>query len=221
MIVARYTACGEYDNQTRFSLQVLQGHVDEILEGYLRRILYALQDGTRSLILWRNQVYMGPIGVPLYSILAFGMGIMILERPQYIPAVMCFAMALFFMQQMQSRMSCPSPWHRCCSFLHYLSILIGGGRSCGKLFLQSAKTISAYEGADEFEAQQQALRDRIAHDKEFIEKKEALAKQIEEIENSKVQTDSQPIPMEILIVLGKVQGIVGGTLLSPFPLFVW
>jgi hypothetical protein len=126
-------------------------------------------------------------------------------------------MALFFMQQMQSRMSCPSPWRRCSSFLQYLSILIWGGhhRAGGKLRQATTTTtsISAYEGADEFEAQQQALRDRIAHDKEFIEKKEALAKQIEEIENSKVQTDSQPIPMEILIVLGKVQGIVGGTLL--------
>ena len=71
-------------------------------------------------------------------------------------------------------------------------------------------TIAANEGAKELDAEKEEMRKRIAHDKEFIEKKQAVEKQIEEIENFKVQNHSSPIPVELLIVLGKVQGIVGG-----------
>lgn len=205
MTVARYTACGEYDNQTRFSLPVLQGYVDEILEGYLRRIIYSVQDGTRSLVLWRGQVSICGVSVPLYSFFAFCMGVLIVEKPTFIPAVLSFSLAMLLLEQMQERLSSPSPWRRCFSFVHYFHVLIRGNSGDPK-----QTTISAYEGAEDWEIQQKALQERIIQDKKFLAKKEAAEKQIERIESFKVQTDSQPIPMEILMVLGKVQGIVGG-----------
>ena len=204
MSVARYTACGEYDNQARFSLQVLQGYIDEILAGYVRRMLYSIQDGFKSLVLWRNQVTLFGIGLPLFSLLAFVIGILIVERPQLIPAMISFILALFLLEQMNQRVSSPSPWRRSLSFSYYLRVLILG--HSGK---RQQTNIAAFEGAKEFEERQTALRARIAADKEFIERKEAFEKQIEAIESFKLQDNSQPIPMELLLVLGKVQGIVG------------
>lgn len=207
MVVARYTACGEYDNESRFSLHVLQGYIDEILEGYLRRIFYSVQDAVRSLVLWRDQIQVWGVGFPLYSLLAFCFGILVVEKPRLFPAVLCFALAMIMFRTMQERLASPSPWRRCFSFGHYLRIFLFGSSSTAPT---GTTTVAAYEGAKEFQAQEEALLQRIAHDKEFIEKKEAVEKAIEEIENFKVQNHSQPIPVELLIVLGKVQGIVGG-----------
>ena len=204
MSVARYTACGEYDNQTRFSLQVLQGYIDEILAGYLRRLLYSIQDGFKSLVLWRNQVTLFGIGLPLFSLLAFVIGILIVEKPQLIPAMISFIAALFLLEQMNQRVSSPSPWRRSLSFSYYLRVLLFG--HSGK---RKQANITAFEGAKEFEERQNALRARIAADKQFIERKEAFEKQLEAIESFKLQDNSQPIPMELLFVLGKVQSIVG------------
>jgi hypothetical protein len=204
MAVARYTACGEYDNEARFSLQVLQGYIDEILEGYVRRTLYSIQDGAKSLVLWRDQVIIFGIGLPLFSFLAFVLGILVVEKPRLIPAMIAFTLALCLLEQMNQRLSSPSPWRRCLSFSYYLRVLIFG-RSGNRKHKQN----TAFEGATEFEALQKAMQPRIAKDKQFIERKEAFEKQIEEIESFKLQDNSQPIPMELLIVLGKVQSIVG------------
>lgn len=206
MAVARYTACGEYDNQARFSLQVLTGYIDEILEGYLRRILYSIQDATGSLIFWRDQIQIRGVGFPLYSLLAFCLGIFIVEKPRLFPAMLCFAIAMTFLKQMQDRLASPSPWRRCFSFAHYFRILVFGNSG-----IPTGTTIAANAGAKELQVQEEAMQKRIAHDKEFIEKKEAVEKLIEEVESFKIQNNSQPAPVELLIVLGKVQGILGGT----------
>lgn len=203
--VARYTACGEYDNEENFNLHVLQGYIDEITEGYIRRIVYALQDGTRSLLCWRDQIQICGVGFPLYSLLTFAMAILLVEHPRLFPAFVCFAIVAFFMNGMQQRLSSPSPWRRCFSFTHYLQILLLGKS------IPKDTSIEANQGADELQAQDEALRERIAQDKKFMEKKEAIEKEIEEIANFKVHTDSKLVPVELLVVLGKVQGIVGGT----------
>jgi len=204
MAVARYTACGEYDNRVRFSLQVLQGYIDEILQGYVRRLLYSFQDGIKSLVLWRDQVTVLGIGIPLFSMFAFVIGIFVVEHPNMIPAMIVFALALVLLEQMNHRISSPSPWRRCRSFSFYLRVLIFGTSGKGKL-----PNISAFEGAQEFEEYQKAIDARIAKDKEFIQRKEAFERQLDEIESFKLQDSSQPIPMELLMVLGKIQSIVG------------
>jgi hypothetical protein len=204
--VGRYTACGEYDNEQQFSLPVLQGYIDEIVEGFIRRILYALTDGTRSLVLWRDQVSFGAFGFPLYSMMAFIFGMLLIEYPQLFPALFCFTLAMVFLVQMQQRLNHPSPWRRCFSFNHYLRILVTG-RS-----VPTHRTVEANERKEESIAQDEALKKRIAQDKEFFEKKEAVEREIEELEDvAKVETQSKSlIPVELLAVLGKVQSIVGG-----------
>eukprot|EP00934_Nitzschia_sp_Nitz4_P008182 Nitzschia sp. Nitz4//scaffold92_size79448//72925//76351//NITZ4_005405-RA/size79448-augustus-gene-0.27-mRNA-1//1//CDS//3329560228//8172//frame0 len=203
MGVARYTACGEYDNEGKFSLQVLQGYIDEIVEGYIKRILYSLQDGTQSLVFWRSQVTVLGIGLPLYSCLVFIMGIVAVEHPHLIPAFLCFGLATFLLYEMQARLASPSPWRRCLSFMHYFQVLILGFSTLSPTF------IHAHEGAAQMLALELALEQRRKQEQEFNEKKEAFERELEEIENVEVQNKSKTIPLELLVVLGKVQGIVG------------
>jgi hypothetical protein len=136
------------------------------------------------------------------------------EHPRLIPAMFCFTAAFFFLVQMQHRLKSPSPWRRCFSFGHYVRVLVTGKSSL------SYTAIEANQGWDETKAQDEALKKRIEHDEEFFEKKEAVEKELEEIEQVKVETQSKVIPLELLVVLGKVQAIVGGTLNTGIMSFV-
>ncbi|KAG7343502.1 C2 domain containing protein [Nitzschia inconspicua] len=208
MRVARYTAMGEYDNQDKFQLAVLQGYIDEILQGYVRRILYALTDGMRSLVLWRNQIKFGKdgrFGFPLYSLLVFCMSVLAIEIPNLIPGMIFLGLALFMLAQMQIRIqNNPSPLKRCFGFWYYLKILVTGKTTV------DFEEIKANHGLEEIRAIERLLQERIEKDREFFGKKEAVEKVIEEIENERVATNSKAIPLELMTVLGKVQGIVGG-----------
>lgn len=206
MTVARYTSCGEYDNEEKFNLHVLHGYIDEVLEGYIRRILYALQDGILSVVLWRTQVIVLGIGLPLYSMMCFVSGILVVEHPRLLPTFICLGTATFFLQQMQQRLNSPSPWRRCHSFWHYFKILILGSNTRGHL------DIHANEGLEKLRLEKEALKLRISHDKEFVEKKEAIERELQEFDKLHIHSKSKTIPVELLIVLGKVQAIVGGKL---------
>ena len=230
MLVARFTACGEYDNEEKFSLKVLQGYIDEIVEGYLRRIVYAMQDSVRSIVFWRNdQVYIWGHGTPIISFLLFVVGMLVVEHPHFIPAMVCFGLALIMLIKMQRRLNCPSPWGRCFSFGHYFRVLLTGKSK------PSFKTIDINQGYNEYKAEQDAFKKRIEHDREQMEQRESIEKEVEQLEDQgKVETKSNVIPLELLVILGRVQGIVGGMFPlsnhctapnlfsdSPFFLFLW
>ena len=204
--VARYTACGEYDNEEKFNIKILQSYIDEILEGFLRRLLYACQDGFWSLVLWKNQSKIFGIGFPLYSMVSFVLGFVAVELPQMIPAILCFGLALLLLALMQQRLDNPSPWRRCSSFNYYFQILCSGKSP------KSTSSIKANQGWDEQCVIENKLRRRIDEDKDFFEKKDAIEKEIEGIEQEGEGTKSKGIPLELMIVLGKVQSIVGGKL---------
>jgi hypothetical protein len=203
--VARYTCCGEYDNEEKFSLRILLSYVDELKETYLRRILYALNDGGQSIIFWRGQVKVGPVWIPLHSFLLFCVGIIVVERPRMVPAFLFLGVAWFMLVNMQLRMQSPSPWHRCTSFGHYLRVLLLGSS------VPAYVRVDPGEGWEEQQRIEKALEDRKEEDDRFFEKKEAVEKELEEIEGISLQTKSNAaiIPVELLVVLGKVQAIVG------------
>lgn len=197
--VARFTARGEFDNGDTFNLAVLQGYIDELLEGYLRRVIYSLQDGLTSLVFWKSQAF----GFPLYSLLVFVMSVAMVEHPVLIPGMLCLFAALFMLALMRTRMRSPIPFRRCFGFWHYLRILLLG---------RSARSFQRIDVNDGFEEQrniEKTSKIRRERDQEFFHLKEAVEKQIEELEKSSVETKSKIIPLEVLAELGKVQGIVG------------
>jgi hypothetical protein len=204
--VARYTCCGEYDNQEKFNLKVLLAYIDEIKDSFLRRILYAINDGGQSLIFWRGQVNVGCCRLPLHSFTLFCSALLVVERPQLVPSFIFLLAAYFMLLRMYIRRQSPSPWYRCFSFGHYLWVLL--------LDIPSTEYqgIDPSEGWEEQERINTAIRKRIADDDVFLKKKEAAEKEIEMVESIAVETKSSAavIPVELLLILGKVQGIVGG-----------
>lgn len=211
LAVARFTACGEYDNAAKFSLGVLQGYIDEIIQGYIRRLVYAVADEGRSLIFWQAHTQMqvsmagGVVVFPLYSFLVFIMGMMAVEHPQLIPGItLCFA-SMFMLAQLHRRNRSSNPWKRCNSFGHYARAFIGRSSSTPKF-----DSIAVNEGWEESKADEERLKKRIERDQEFAVKKEAVEKELEKIEQFRIESKSKDfIHLELLEVLGKVQGIVG------------
>lgn len=209
LIVARFTARGEYDNDERFQLSVLQGYIDEIVEGYVRRLLYSVQDGLRSLVLWRNQVFLfnGRIGFPIYSLLIFVLSLLAVISPRLIPGILCLEFALLMLVQMQHRINDPSPLRRCFRFGYYFRVLIGG-----KTVPPAFDKLEENSGLEELQALQKAQEARAERDREFFDKKDEVEKLIEELEHEFIETKSKVmIPLEIMAVLGKLQGAVGST----------
>ncbi|CAB9526353.1 expressed unknown protein [Seminavis robusta] len=208
--VAQFTARGEYNDEEKFQLGVLQGYIDEIIQGYLSRLIYALRDGSHSLIFWQahNQLHLsipgGVVVFPLYSLLTFVMGLLVVEHPQYILGILCFAASLFLFAQMEHRNRNPSPWKRCNSFGHYVRILLNQQPI-------RFERIEANQGWEETQAQESAFRARVESEREFFQKKEAVEKELEKLEHSAhIDTKSTDlIQLELLVVLGKVQGIIG------------
>lgn len=217
LTIARFTARGEYDNDERFQLSVLQGFIDEILQGYLRRLLYSVQGGLKSLMLWRNQVYLfgGRVGLPVYSLIVFVLSILAILHPRLFPGIVCLELALLLVVQMQHRINDPSPLRRCFGFGYYFRILI-----TGKAVPPAFDKLDPNTGLEELLAQEKKQEESLERAREFFEKKEELEKLVEELEHEFIDTKSKSIiPLEIIAVLGKVQGIVGSTYILDFRMY--
>ena len=111
---------------------------------------------------------------------------------------------LFMLSQMQQRLEQPTPFRRCFGISHFVRILIFG-RS-----LPVFDKVDINEGDQEIKAAEKQLKDRIANDNAFLGKKDALEKQLEELEDFSVESKSAILPIEFLNGLGKVQEIIGG-----------
>ena len=185
---------------------MLLAYKDELMEGYLRRILYAIDDATQSLIFWRGQVKIGPIWFPLHSLIIFCMAILLVERPYMLPAVIPLSFAWFMFSSMYWRLQEPSPWRQCFSFGHYLRILLLGHSAL------ELETIKPGQGYEESQAKKEALQRRVDDDRAFMKQKDALEDEIRTIEKKdSMETQVQQIlDIELLNVLGNIQGIVGG-----------
>jgi hypothetical protein len=135
------------------------------------------------------------------------MGMLLVERPFLFPAFFCLGIAWFMLLHMHSRQQSPSPWHRSFSFVHYLRILVLGHS------VQVFERVEPQQGWEEQKAAEIALQERIDEDKIFFEQRDAAEKVLEEIEKLSLQTKTRAIPIEpeLLVVLGKLQGVVGGT----------
>jgi hypothetical protein len=199
--VAKYTTHGEYDNLDTFNLPVLLAYIDEIIKGFLRRILYAMNDGVKAVVIWK---------APLHSFLFLTMGILAVERPRFIPAFLFFCLAYVMLVNMSLRRKSPSPWYRCCSFWHYLFILVFGSVPQS---VATPTTIDANEGWEAQCQKQEQWNQRLEKDDLFADKKGRLEKEIENIEKiatiETIENRTALLSVELLDLLGKIQGIFG------------
>ena len=201
--VVRYTCFGEYDNPEEFSTTLTRSYVNEILE-YKRTIGYVIYDTFKSLVLWRGQVEIFSVMLPLHSLIFFVGSSRLVETPQLIVPYSLLGIAWIMLANLTIRRQHPSPWHRPLSFLDYLNVLRTGKSST------PIKHIKEFEGAEAAKAYELALTKRVDKDLKMAMKKAELLKEISDIDvNIHTQVQNQSlIPVDILNRLGRYQGIM-------------
>mmetsp|Transcript_25709 Transcript_25709/g.28797 ORF Transcript_25709/g.28797 Transcript_25709/m.28797 type:complete len:1027 (-) Transcript_25709:81-3161(-) len=203
--VIRYVCFGEYDVDTKFDLTVTRSYINEIL-GHKSVLSYTLSDAFRSLILWRGQVEIFSIMVPLHSMILFILSLRLVEKPQLIVPYFLLGVAWVMLANLTVRRQHPSPWQSRLSFLDYVNILRTGKSSI------PVKRIKEFEGAEAALAYELAWKKRVDKDRKMAEKKAELLQEINNIGDVNIHTKvSQQgvIPLDLLLRLGRYQGIIG------------
>jgi len=202
--VVRYTCFGEYDNPEHFDITLTRSYINEIFE-YKTAISYVLSDASRSLILWRGQVEICSVMLPLHSLIFFVFLSRLVEKPQLIVPYSLLGIAWIMLANLTIRRQHPSPWQSRLSFLDYLNILRTGKSSI------PIKCIKKFEGAEAAKAYELAWKERVDKDRKIAEKKAELLQEISDIGDVNIHTqvpNQALIPVDILNRLGRYQGIM-------------
>lgn len=203
--VIQYTCYGEYGNLQQFDMTLTRSYVNEIFE-YKSNLSYVVSDTIQSLVLWRGQVEIFSVMVPLHSFILFSFSTRLVEKPQLIVPYTLLGIAWIMLANLTIRRQHPSPWQRRLSFLDYISILRTGKAST------PIKCIKEYEGADAAKAYELAWTKRVENDRRIAEKKAELLQELNDIGAANIHTevpDQAFIPVDLLKRLARYQGILG------------
>ena len=203
--VVRYTCYGEHDNIEKFDMTLMRSYINEIFV-YKAAVSYSLSDTFKSLILWKGQVEICSVMLPLHSLILFISSTRLVENPQLIVPYSLLGIAWMMLANLTIVRQHPSPWRSRLSFFDYLNILRTGKSSI------PIKAIREYEGAEASKAYELAWEKRVEEDKNIAEKKAELLQEINNIGDVNIHTEVSEqafIPVDLLNRLGRYQGIVG------------
>lgn len=203
--VVRYTCYGEHDNMEKFDMTLMRSYINEIFV-YKAAVSYALSDTFTSLILWKGQVEICSVMLPLHSLILFISSTRLVEKPQLIVPYSLLGIAWMMLANLTIVRQHPSPWQSRLSFFDYLNILRTGKSSI------PVKAIREYEGAEAAKAYELAWEKRVEKDRKIAEKKAELLQEINNIGDVNIHTEVSNqafIPVDLLNRLGRYQGIVG------------
>ena len=182
---------------------LLRSYINEIFD-YKQSVSYSIGDSFSSLVFWRGQVKVGYLNLPLHSAIAFFIGIYAVERPHLLPSLIFLGIALAMLANMTARAQHPSPWRRCISFWHYLTILRNDRPPL------SVRKIRAGEGSKEAEAYEGAWIRRIEADTEAAAKQWQLQQELNEIGNERIETKDESFHIDPLARLLPYQLRIAG-----------
>lgn len=197
--IANFTCFGAH-NEDKYDIKLLRSYVNEMLE-MKRFIFYTINDAFMSLILWRGQLQVGRMLLPVNSALAFFGGIYIIERPHLIPGCFFLTIAWIMLASLNARLHHPDPWHQTMPFSHYLSLLLLGKSSV------PSKEIQSMENHEESMNYKVNWEKRIETDMNAINKRWELQLEMDKIGNQDLQTEEKamvPNPDPIAIALESV-----------------
>lgn len=203
--VMRYTCFGQFDNEEKFELTVVRSYINEIF-AYKSALSYAVADTVGSLMFWRGQVQFCGFFMPLHSFVFFTMATNLVERPQLIVPFTLIGVGWIMLACLEVRRQHPSPWHRCPSFWHFLTLLREGKSNAPIL------SIKEFEGDKAAQGYEQEWGKRLEEDRKVAEKRAALQQEIDAIGDDTISTklsNAGPIPLELLNRLGRYQRIIG------------
>lgn len=125
--VLRGVCNGAHDTES-YSLNNFLMYLDE-LQSYEASSLY-LTEAAITLFFWRGHHPFAIRGktylIPLHSMAAFVIGIVLVERPQFIPSFYFMSIAWLLFATQFFRRHQPNPWHRCKSFTDIFVALVWG-----------------------------------------------------------------------------------------------
>lgn len=114
---ARFVIHGE-ENLNKLDMDALKSYGNE-LSAY-RDVVGYIQHAALTVLLWRGHyqinLYRCHFKLPLHSIVAFVMGISLIEDFNLLPSYFFFCIAWFFLATNEQRQRNPSPWHKSATF---------------------------------------------------------------------------------------------------------
>lgn len=208
--VANFTVKGQYDEE-KYSLKLFLAYIDEMLT-YKRMIVYTCGDAILSVVLWRGTVKVGMFALPIHSLIAFVIGIHVVESLHLLPSLLCFGLAWNLIGGYTYRLRHPSPWRRCRPIGDYVRILLLGKSSSPDVQIHPGV------GARETEAIDAAWKRRIQDDLDNMKRSRAMKKELKMMARENIQTEQSsgvkidPVTAYLEPVLFPVQERLQGVL---------
>jgi hypothetical protein len=114
---ARFVVHGE-ENLNNLDMDALKSYGNE-LSAY-RHVIFYIQQALFTVLLWRGHyqinIHHCKFKLPLHSLVAFVMGISLIEDFNLFPSFFFFSIAWFFLATNEQRQRNPSPWHKSATF---------------------------------------------------------------------------------------------------------
>lgn len=201
--LARFTCEGK-ERLDQYSLTTITGYLNELQEYQV--VTFYIQEALTNLLLWRineeisiripflSQAKPITIYIPLHSMLAFFIGVSIIEKPHLLPSFMMGCIGWMMLATMQFRLKHPSRWRSCKSFFDLFWALVTGN-SC-----RQSRAIEAFEHENEAKAFDEFFSRRIeeatkaANERRLIQLKvqEEVTKEMNELNEA-----GQPSPFSL------------------------
>ena len=156
-------------------------YIEELLA--LQHTLFYIQDGFMALFLWRGTFpiripYMSSttILLPIHSMSALVVTILVVERPQLLPAIFFASIAWLLLAVQAYRQSLPDVWSRCKSTQQFIEILASGESSVAPETVREQENYEAAKAfiawwekrlADAEEAAKKAIEEQIQAQEEY------------------------------------------------------
>jgi hypothetical protein len=113
-----FFVCHGEENLQRLDMDAIQSYRSELM-GYLD-VLYYITQALVTVILWRNdevKIAGKKISLPFHSMIAFTMGILLIDNFNYLPSFWLFSIAWLLLATNEQRQRNPSPWTGSMTFL--------------------------------------------------------------------------------------------------------
>lgn len=113
-----FFVCSGDENLQKLDMDALKAYANE-LSSYAD-IQYDIVDALQVVLLWRGHFPVNLFGLkfrlPIHSMVAFSMGVTLIENLNLLPSYWLFAIAWFLLATNGARHRNPSPWHRSLTF---------------------------------------------------------------------------------------------------------
>mmetsp|Transcript_13045 Transcript_13045/g.20259 ORF Transcript_13045/g.20259 Transcript_13045/m.20259 type:complete len:672 (-) Transcript_13045:878-2893(-) len=181
LAVARFACYGKHDEDV-YDMMFIWYYIKEILD-IIKFSRFAISDAIGSLIMWRGQVKVRDMYLPVHSAIAFVGGIYFIERPHLLPGCFFLSLAWLMLASMIHRQQNPSIWHKTNSFFYYLAVLLNMKPTTNKTVIKSMENA---ENAAIYEAN---WEHRINFSQEIGRKNRDLNYEVERIGNEKLSDE--------------------------------